>query len=170
MRVLVAIYLAAIVIANVTAAAFGPAWTVVNAFLFIGLDLVIRDHLHDKWQSNPWKVLGLILVGGALSYLVNADTLPIALGSSVAFIAAMGVNALVYQLLIRKPFLVRSNASNVPAAVVDSILFPTIAFGAFLPWIIFGQIAAKILGGGMWSVVIDWFRRKKGEKVAIADN
>lgn len=43
----VIMYLVAIVLANLTVAAFGPRMVIVNAFLFIGLDLTARDRLHD---------------------------------------------------------------------------------------------------------------------------
>lgn len=40
------------------------------------------------------------------------------------------------------------------AALVDSLVFPTVAFGAFLPVIVIGQFAAKVAGGALWSVII----------------
>ena len=42
---------------------------------------------------------------------------------------------------------------------VDSILFPTIAFGSFLPLIVLGQFAAKVGGGFVWSLLLN--RRTK---------
>lgn len=36
--ILIALYLAAIVLANLSVAYFGPAVSIVNSFLFIGLD------------------------------------------------------------------------------------------------------------------------------------
>ena len=39
-------------------------------------------------------------------------------------------------------------------AAVDSILFPTIAFGSFLPTIIALQFAAKVAGGALWSIAV----------------
>jgi hypothetical protein len=47
---LIAIYLAAIVTANLAVATFGPSITPLTAFLLIGLDLTTRDVLHDRWE------------------------------------------------------------------------------------------------------------------------
>ena len=72
---LVLLYLAAIVAANLSVAYFGPASTIVNAFLFIGLDITTRDMLHERWENkNFWLRMGsLIAVGAALSWLLASD-------------------------------------------------------------------------------------------------
>ena len=49
--------------------------------------------------------------------------------------------------------LLRVNGSNVVGAAVDSLVFPTLAFGAFLWPIVLGQFAAKVAGGVLWSLV-----------------
>ena len=149
-------YLAAILAANLLVARFGPAVTVLNAFLFIGLDLTARDRLHDAWCGRHlWlKMAALILTGAALSYFLNRDAGRIALASLVAFAAAGAVDAVTYHLLRGRPRWQRINGSNVPSALVDSLVFPTVAFGAFLPVIIIGQFAAKVAGGAFWSLVL----------------
>jgi hypothetical protein len=153
---MIAVYLAAIVAANLTVAAFGPSWSIVNAFLFIGLDLTARDRLHDAWRGRGlvWKMGLLIAAGGLLSYLLNRDAGRIALASTVAFTAAALADAVAFHLLRDRAYLVRVNGSNLPGAAVDSILFPTIAFGGLLPWVTVGQFAAKVLGGFVWSLVL----------------
>ena len=150
------IYFAAIVAANLLIAAFGPWFSIINSFVLIGLDLVLRDHLHDSWQGKGFlpRMLGLIVGAGAVSYLLNPASGQIALASAIAFSAAGLINMVVYQLLIKKRYLQRVNASNAPAAATDSILFPTIAFGVVMPEIIAAQFAAKFLGGFVWSIVI----------------
>lgn len=152
----VVMYLGAILAANLLVVRFGPAVTVLNAFLFIGLDLTARDRLHDAWRGRHlWvKMAVLIAIGAALSYLLNRDAGQIALASLVAFAAAGAVDAVAYHLLREWPRWQRINGSNIPAALVDSLVFPTLAFGAFLPVIIIGQFAAKVAGGALWSVII----------------
>ena len=49
----------------------------------------------------------------------------------------------------------RANQSNVAGAAVDSFVFPTIAFGSFIPQIVILQFAAKVLGGFVWAYVAD---------------
>lgn len=149
----VILYIAAIVCANLSVAHFGPWVSPINAFLLIGLDLAIRDHLHDQWRDKLlWpRMLGLIAAAGAISYALNPASGKIALASVVAFCAAGLVDSVVYHLLRRKGYMVRTNGSNATAAMVDSMLFPTIAFGGFMPAIVALQFAAKVCGGGLWA-------------------
>jgi queuosine precursor transporter len=158
----VVMYLAAVILANLSVAAFGPSVAIVNAFLFIGLDLTARDHLHDAWRGNNLlpKMAGLIAAGSILSWLLNRDAGTIALASFLAFAAAATVDALVYHQLGEYPRWLRINGSNVPSAAVDSLVFPTLAFGGFLPGIVLGQFLAKTLGGFVWSLVFRWIDRR----------
>lgn len=143
------IYISAICAANFSVYLFGPAFTPINAFLFIGLDFVIRDKLHEK--VGIIKMFLLIAVAGCVSFAINPATDLIALASVAAFAIAASVDASVYQLLIKKSWLVKSNGSNLAASAADSVIFPLIAFGAFLPWVVFGQFVAKAFGGAIWS-------------------
>lgn len=153
--VLVAAYLGAIVAANLLVAAFGPAVTIVNAFLLIGLDLTCRDRLHDRWGDHLARNMGLLIgTGGLLSWLVNADAGHIALASTVAFVVAAVADAVVYHAARRWPYLARVNTSNVAGAAADSLLFPTLAFGGLLWGITAGQFVAKLAGGFVWSLVL----------------
>jgi hypothetical protein len=129
---------------------------ILNAFLFIGLDLTARDRLHETWHDDglPQKMALLIVSGSALSWLLNRDAGQIALASMIAFWGAGVVDTLAYHLLHRFPKLVKINGSNVPSALVDSILFPTLAFGGFLWTITLGQFVAKVLGGFVWSLIL----------------
>lgn len=150
----VLMYLGAIIIANLTVTQFGPSIAVINAFLFIGLDLTARDRLHEEWRGKRlWlKMAALIGAGSLLSWLLNRDAGQIALASFVAFAGAGFADTLVYQLLGKKARLVRVNGSNVVSAAVDSILFPALAFGFPLLWpIMLGQFVAKTTGGALWS-------------------
>lgn len=156
-----ALYLAAIVAANLSIAAFGPAASILNAFLFIGLDLSLRDSLHDRWRHDhlALRMGALIAAGGAISYVLNADAGIIAVASTVAFALAATADAVAYAILGDRSFMVRANGSNIVGAAVDSVVFPTIAFGGFLPAVVLGQFAAKVAGGFVWSLVIRRWRR-----------
>ena len=160
--ILVVIYLAAIVLANLLLLWFGPVASIYNAFILIGLDLSLRDKLHDHWDGeNLWvKMLALICGGSAITVALNWDALPIAIATSVAFLASGIGDAVVYSRLRKFRFLVRANGSNVAGSALDSVIFPTMAFGVFMPEIILGQFLAKIGGGAIWSFVISYFSRK----------
>jgi hypothetical protein len=153
---LVLIYLLAIVAANLLAARFGPAVTVLNAFCFIGLDLSARDELHAHWQGRHLRLRMLVLLssGGLLAFLLGGSG-HIALASSLAFIAAGGADALVYHALGGRTRRIRINGSNLAGALVDSVLFPLLAFGVPLSWaLILGQFGAKMAGGMLWALVL----------------
>ena len=165
----IGLYLTAIVAANLLVARFGPSVTIFTAFMFIGLDLTSRDGLHEAWGGRwLWpKMLSLIAVGSLLSWLLNRNVGPIALASFVAFASAGMVDALVYQALHKRPWFVKVNGSNVFSAAADSIIFPTLAFGVFMPLIVLSNFVAKVGGGFVWSLVLRRFRST--ELVAVAD-
>jgi hypothetical protein len=159
----ITLYLSAIVLANLSVAHFGPSISIINAFLFIGLDLTTRDKLHDKWDNNNlWpKMFVLIAAGSILSWGLNRNAGPIAFASFVAFASAATVDALTYQALHKYPRWLRINGSNVPSAAVDSIVFPALAFGLPLLWpIMLGQFVAKVLGGFIWFILLQKYKNK----------
>jgi len=149
-------YLLAAVLANLSSAYFGAYASILNAFLFIGLDLTARDKLHDAWQGRYlwFKMFALIALGSGISYLLNRNAGMIAIASLAAFGVAGLVDAIVYQYLHDKKWMVRVNGSNIFSAMADSLVFPTIAFGGFLPLIVLAQFAAKVSGGFIWSWII----------------
>lgn len=154
-------YIAAIVAANLSVAAFGPVVAPINAFLLIGLDLSLRDKLHDRWAGPMlWhKMFWMIVVGGAISWALNPAAGKIALASSAAFIISGLADAGTYHLLRGRSYLQRSNGSNAVGALADSLAFPTIAFGGFLPGIVAMQFAAKVAGGAVWAWGLNRFKR-----------
>lgn len=147
-----AVYITVICAANLLVAHFGPWVTPINAFVLVGLDMVLRDILHERY--GLLRSVLLSAVAGGISYIINPAAWIIAIASMVAFVTASLANALVYQLLISKPWLKKSNAGNFAAAAVDSGLFPVIAFGAFMPGIVFGQFVAKVGGCFVWSMLL----------------
>jgi uncharacterized PurR-regulated membrane protein YhhQ (DUF165 family) len=154
---LIFLYLTAIVAANLLVAQFGPAISVVNAFLFIGLDLTARDGLHEKWSGQHlwWKMFLLVASGSLLSWFLNRNAGPIALASFVAFAGAGIADTLIYYLLGEKSRFIKINGSNVVSSAVDSFIFPIIAFGLPILWpIVIGQFIAKVGGGFVWSIIL----------------
>lgn len=159
-RAAAAIFVAAIATANLLVAWLGPWFSPVNAFVLIGLDLSLRDWLHDQWRHRLWKMWLLIASAGVLSWLLNPAAGRIAVASTVAFTAAAVADACVYHGLIDRRWLFRANGSNVAGASVDSVLFPALAFGWFpgLPAVVALQFAAKVSGGAAWAWLIGRWR------------
>ena len=144
-------YAAAMTLANLSVATFGPAISPINAFFLIGLDLALRDWLHVRLRV--WQMGALIVATGALTYVLNPTAGQIAIASACAFTAAALVDWGTFARL-RGSWMFRANGSNVAGAAVDSLLFPTIAFGALMPHIVAMQFVAKVAGGAVWAWLI----------------
>src|SRR5512139_642102 len=158
--ILVTVYIAAMVTANTLVWWLGPWFSPINSFMLIGLDLTLRDVMQE--QLNKWQLAGVIVVGGIITWGVNPAAKHIAIASAVAFLVSALADWAAYTALRSKPWLVRSNGSNVVGAAVDSVIFPTLAFGSFMPHIIAMQFAAKIVGGAIWSLAVTpWLRAEK---------
>ena len=145
-------YAVAMIAANLLVATFGPSVTAINAFLLIGLDLTLRDWLHFRLKT--WQMGCLIVGTGGLTYLLNPAAGMIAVASAVAFLAASIVDWAIF-VKTTGSWIKRANVSNTAGAAVDSLLFPTIAFGALMPEIVALQFVAKVAGGAVWSYVLE---------------
>jgi uncharacterized PurR-regulated membrane protein YhhQ (DUF165 family) len=149
-------YVVSMITANLLVSSFGPVVAPINAFLFIGLDLTLRDWLHVRLTKAQMGLL--ILSASLLTYLLNPDASMIAVASAIAFLLAALVDWFVF-VRTTGSWIKRANISNTASAGVDSLVFPTIAFGSLMPEIVAMQFVAKILGGGLWS----WILNKKLE-------
>lgn len=150
---IIGLYVAAMVAANFSVMYFGPSVTAINAFLLIGLDLTVRDVLHTRIK---WFQMAALIIGtSVITFAININAQNIAIASSVAFLAASAIDWAVFNLAGRYKlsWLARSTASNVAGSAVDSILFPLLAFGAFMPLIVAGQFVAKVFGGLVWAFI-----------------
>ena len=150
------IFIFALIVANLLVAWLGPWFSIINAFFLIGLDLSIRDKLHESWKNNNlvFKMGGLILIASLISYLLNPATGMIAIASLCAFGLSMIADTLTYHFLHERSWFIKSNGSNVAGAAVDSLVFPTIAFGGLMMEIVLMQFLAKVAGGFIWTLFL----------------
>jgi queuosine precursor transporter len=152
---LVAVYLAAIVAANLITARYGPTASVYNAFALIGLDLITRDRLADFWGTTRWvKMALLIAAGSTLSYLIAQDAASVAEASAISFACAETGEGFIYHLLRHREWVQRANTAAWLGAAIDSLVFPTLAFGGLMWSTSVGQFTAKTAGALLWSAVI----------------
>lgn len=149
---LAVIYVLAMVVANLLVWRIGPWFSPINSFVLIGLDLTLRDVMQDRFTRL--QMAAVIVIGGLITYLCNPSALMISIGSATAFMASAIADWATYSALKSRSWAIRSNGSNVVGAAVDSILFPTIAFGLFAPWVVGLQFVAKVVGGAAWSWVL----------------
>lgn len=162
----VLIYAAAMTVANLTIAHFGPWVSPINAFVLIGLDLALRDWLHMRLRA--WQMLALIGVSGALTYALNPSAQHIVAASAAAFTLAALVDWQAFSR-ISGSWLRRSLGSNVFGAVVDTLVFSALAFVLLAPnpksLAVVAQIAglqllAKLAGGSLWAWLISLASRR----------
>lgn len=147
----IAIYASAMTLANLSVAAFGPSVTPINAFLLIGLDLALRDWLHVRMKV--WQMAFLIAFTGGLTFILNPAAGQIAIASAVAFTVSAVVDWVVFSRL-QGSWAFRANGSNIAGAAVDSLVFPTLAFGMLMPHIVLAQFVAKVAGGAVWTWIL----------------
>lgn len=153
----IVIYALAMTAANLSIAQWGPWISPINAFFLIGLDLTLRDWLHVRIRQ--WSMLALIAVAGLLTFALNPAADKIAIASAVAFTAAALADWSVFSRMTGS-WLRRAGWSNVAGAAVDSLIFPTLAFGVLLPHIVAMQFVAKAAGGAVWSLVFNRYMAK----------
>lgn len=113
------------------------------AALVVGFTFLARDYVHR--HLGLMACLGAIAAGTALSVLVNPS---LALASGAAFLFSELADLAVLQKLRARGWSRAVAASNVVGALLDSLIFLSLAFGslAFLP----GQLLAKLLTTLLW--------------------
>jgi len=158
MKLGILIYIFGMTAANLIIVNLGPSAMPFVAFFLIGLELSLRDYLHLK--MSPIGMGVMIVSAGVVTFILNPAALQLAIASSVAFTCAALTNWGLF-VWFKGTWLYRVNGSNVFAAGVDSLLFPTLAFGIIMPGIVLLQFAAKIIGGGIWSIVLYQFLKKE---------
>ncbi len=113
---------------------------------FAGLALTLRDMTQDALGKRA--VVGAILLGAGLSYWVGGGaTIPgghvsIAIASGIAFLFSELCDFAIYTPLRERRWLGAILASNIVGALVDSLLFLWLAFGAVTFWK--GQFVGKM--------------------------
>jgi hypothetical protein len=139
-----AVFLAAILAANYVTTEYGMVpvgfgLVATAGTYFAGLTFVVRDTIQDA--LGKWVVVGLIVAGAALSYLISDPF--IALASGTAFLASEGADLAIYTPLRARGYIKAAVASNVVGSVVDTLLFLSVAgFPIAAAWQ--GQIVGKL--------------------------
>lgn len=125
----------------------GFGMTAPSGVLMVGAALVLRDQVQEH-LGTQWS-LGGILVGAILSYLL-ADPF-IAIASIAAFAVSELVDLGAYTYVRKYGRALAVAASGLVGAILDSMVFLTIAFGslAYIEGQIFGKLAISIIAAGL---------------------
>lgn len=154
---IICVYIMSVVLANLSASYFGIWVTPLNAFLLIGLEITVRDLLHEKVSHS--QLIFIVLVAGVFSYLINMGSQNIAIASFIAVTVSCLVDYFVFSK-VKGSWLKKSNYSNVVSSATDSMIFPTVAFGSFNIAVVSAQFVLKLFGGFLWSLLINKLRGK----------
>lgn len=127
---------------------------------FAGLTFVLRDLLQDA-LGKKW-VLGMIVVGAALSFLL-ADPF-IALASAVAFLLSEAADFAVYTPLRTRGYIRAAVASNVIGSFIDTVAFLSIA-GFPVEEAFAGQMVGKLVMTAAVVVLVLTFRAWRTSRV-----
>lgn len=157
------LYIAFAVAANLIVNDQGPSSVIYVAFVLVGPVLTLRDFLHKRWEDLPrlgffMRMISIIAMGSLLTYIAAPSAGDVAKASFIAFFASELCDMSVFALLRHEGTSTRTNASNVISAAVDSLLFPTIAFGSILWAVSYQQWVAKISGGVIWLLLWHFVR------------
>lgn len=97
-----------------------------SGVIFAGAMLTLRDAIHERLGAG--RTLGVIVLTAPLTAIVASPGLAVA--STLAFLAAEATDLGVYSAIRRYGRLLAVLCSNTVSAVVDSIVFLALAFGA----------------------------------------
>lgn len=155
---LLILYLAAIIIANIITAALAPLQ--IGPFLIpygswlIGVTLVLRDIIQRKYgRKAAYLAITTALVLSAVSSKLLGDTLTITLASAISFLISESADTEIYTRL-KGSFLRKVFASGIVSSFLDSLVFILIGLSPlisgiliwdFVPNAVLGQFAVKSL-------------------------
>lgn len=117
----------------------------------MGATFTFRDI--TQAHLGRWVVLGAIVVGGILSYLISdgvtlpGGVVPLAAASGIAFLISEFADFAIYTPLREKNWLAAVATSNTVGTILDSILFLWLAFGSL-------QFLAGQVVGKSWVTVV----------------
>ncbi len=127
-----------------------PGLMAPSGVLLIGAALALRDALQEA--AGRGAVLACVVAGAALSLAFGPPAL--ALASAVAFLLAELADWAVYDRLRRRGLALAVLLSGLAGAVLDSVLFSWLAFGAvkWAPGLILAKLYASAALAAWWAL------------------
>lgn len=171
---LIALYLLAIVLANVVTAGLDPVeWgkLIIPAGSFlIGATFILRDLVQRAiGRPRTYAAIGAAMVLSAASSYALGDTLWITAASAVTFLCSETADTEIYTRL-RLPLSFRVLYSGIVGGVIDSAIFVVIGLSplgaGFLPWdmvgyAIAGQILVKVAMQGIGALAVHYLPKRE---------
>lgn len=153
-------FLFCVLLANYVTTRFGTVWvfglTATAGTYFAGATFVLRDSLQRMAGLVP--AIALIVLGAALSFAI-ADPF-IALASAVAFGFSELADLAVWTPLERRGYIRAAIASNIAGALVDTLLFLSIAGFGLTGEVVAGQFIGKMSLTLLVILAVSWSGRE----------
>lgn len=128
---------------------------------FAGLTFILRDLLQDS--AGKAVTVGVILLGAGLSFALASPF--IALASAAAFALAELADLAVYTPLRKRGYIRAAVASNIVGALVDTVVFLTIA-GFPLQQAFAGQMTGKLALTALAVLAVAAYRLRRVQAAA----
>jgi hypothetical protein len=176
----IALYLIAIIAANLITAAFAPmnfgAFIVPYGTFLIGATFILRDLVQNKYgRTKTYTFIVIALILSAISSHLLGDTMAIVTASAISFLIAETTDTEIYTRL-KTSLASRVFYSGLVGGLLDSAVFVIVGLSpigaGFLPWeavpaAILGQVIVKTAMQAIGAGVISRFNRtstKLGER------
>lgn len=133
------------------------AWIVpFTTCVCVAANMMLRDRVFcDRGLKFS---MAIAAIAGLCTFILNSDALTVAIASFVAVVTGSFVSGLVFELLKNKLVIEKARPiANTCSAVSDSLLYPTIAFMAFLPVISMEMFVSKFLSVLFYTFIINKF-------------
>lgn len=138
MKKVFAAYVAVFVMVNLIVHWCG-AWIIpLTTMACVAANMLGRDKL--LLEGGAKFSIGACTVAGLLTCLVLPDAGQVAIASLAAVVCSAIVSAIAWGFFPDGHW-----KNNIISAVADALVFPTVAFGAFLPLVSLGQFAGKFI-------------------------
>ncbi len=146
--VLVALYLVALAVANLTVFALGQPALLLTALVLVPLDFAVRVRLQERWRRQRlllWvNMTALTVAGGWLAYVIAPDSSRIVYAGVVAFLMSATLGSLVYEAIRQDGSAWDARVGCVGVmACADTALFTYLAFDQISVLMLVGQIVMK---------------------------
>lgn len=159
----IVLYIASILIANLTAATFftvGP-FTLAVGTLFFGATFTLRDHIHRVYGKNTaYKAIAAVVTLSILQSIFLEVPARIIVASAIAIFISEFTDTQIYHSLLQRSWALRVTSSNAVSTLLDSMLFSLIAFLGVLPAsVLVSKIVTDILAKYVVSLLVIGYRR-----------
>lgn len=159
------LYVAIFTVANLVVYSCG-AWVIpITTSACVAANMMLRDRVFCG-RGLKFSV-AIAATAGLCTFLINHGALTVAVASFSTVVVGAFVAGSVFKLLKNKMAIEKARPiANTCSAITDSLLYPTVAFMAFLPVVSAQMFASKFLSVLLYTYIVNKFFNFNYEKGA----